>query len=83
MTPKLSFSTNTPKAPLALIATPGAKELTQLIDKRLIEWYKSVDTENTLQKDTFIIEATCPRFTNGDGKGMIMETVRGKDLFII
>ena len=83
MTSLLSFAENRPKAPLALIATPGARELTQFVDKNLVEWYKSKDGDNSFKKDTFIIDATCPRFTNGDGKGMIMETVRGKDLFII
>ena len=83
MTSLLSFAENRPKAPLALIATPGARELTKLVDKNLVEWYKSKDGDNSFKKDTFIIDATCPRFTNGDGKGMIMETVRGKDLFII
>lgn len=82
MTSRLSFEENRPKAPLALIATPGARELTELVDKRLVEWYKSKDVGDTFRKDTFIIDATCPRFTNGDGKGMIMETVRGKDLFV-
>lgn len=36
MTPDFSVYTETPSAPIALIATPGAEELAQLIDKRLI-----------------------------------------------
>lgn len=83
MTSKFSLSTARPKGPLALIATPGARELTKLIDRNLVEWYKSVDVDGSLKKDTFIIDSSCPRFTNGEGKGMIMETLRGKDLFVV
>ena len=83
MTSKFTLSTSRPKGPLAIIATPGARELAELIDKKLVEWYKSVGIEGSLQKDTFIIDSSCPRFTSGDGKAIIMETLRGKDLFII
>ncbi len=83
MTSKFTLSTARPKGPLALIATPGARELTELVDKSLVEWYKSVDVDGSLKKDTFIIDSACPRFTNGEGKGMVMETLRGKDLFVI
>ena len=80
---KFTLSTARPKGPLALISTPGARELTQLVDKNLVEWYKSVDVDGSLKKDTFVIDASYPRFTNGEGKAMVMETLRGKDLFII
>ena len=83
MTSKFTLSTARPKGPLALIATPGARELTELVDKNLVEWYKSVDVDGSLKKDTFIIDSACPRLTNGEGKGMVMETLRGKDLFVI
>lgn len=83
MTSKFTLSTSRPKGPLAIIATPGARELAELIDKKLVEWYKSVGIEGSLQKDTFIVDSSCPRFTSGDGKAIIMETLRGKDLFII
>ena len=83
MTSKFTLSTSRPKGPLAILATPGARELAELIDKKLVEWYKSVGIEGSLQKDTFIIDSSCPRFTSGDGKAIIMETLRGKDLFII
>lgn len=36
-----------------------------------------------MEVDTFSIENHCPRFSSGDGKGMINSTVRGYDLFFI
>lgn len=84
MTPDLSLFGETPSAPLAIVATPGAEELAQMIDKRLISMFKDTALcKNRLHKDTFIIKSACPRFTSGDAKGIIYETVRGKDLYII
>lgn len=83
MTPDFSVFTETPSAPIALIATPGAEELAQLIDKRLITLFSESHLGKKLHKDTFILKSDCPRFTNGDAKGIIYETVRGKDLYII
>lgn len=83
MTPDLSVYGETPSAPIALIATPGAEELAQLIDKRLITLLSESHLGKKLHKDTFILKSDCPRFTSGDAKGIIYETVRGKDLYII
>ncbi|MCM1305800.1 MAG: ribose-phosphate pyrophosphokinase [Bacteroides sp.] len=83
MTPDFSVFGETPSAPIALIATPGAEELATLIDNRLIKLFSESHLGKKLQKDTFIIKSDCPRFTNGDAKGLIYETVRGKDLYFI
>lgn len=83
MTPDFSIFGETPSAPIAIIATPGAEELAQLIDKRLINLFSESHLGKKLHKDSFILKADCPRFTNGDAKGIIYETVRGKDLYII
>jgi ribose-phosphate pyrophosphokinase len=84
MTPEFSVFGEKPDAPLAIIATPGAEDLAKQIDKRLVAMYNDGATgKSRLSKDTFIIKSDCPRFTNGDAKGIIYETVRGKDLYII
>ena len=72
-----------PVAPLAIIATPGADDFAKLIDKRLVEMFKGTDHAPQDGKDSYIIETLYPRFTSGDGKALITETVRGKDLYII
>jgi len=83
MTPDFSVFGETPSAPIALIATPGAEELANLIDKRLIKLFSESHLGKKLKRETFLIKSDCPRFTNGDAKGLIYETVRGKDLYII
>ena len=66
-------------ADLRLLACPGAEELTALIDKHLVEWAKSAGVE----KESFIIPCECPRFQSGDAKGLVRESVRGDDIFIV
>lgn len=83
MTPDFSVYGQTQHAPIGIIATPGAEELASLIDKRLIKLFSEAHIDTQLHNDTFILKSDCPRFTNGDAKGIIYETVRGKDLYII
>ena len=79
VTPAQFFSTDRQVASLALIACPGAEEFTSLIDKHLVAWGKEVG----IDKDTFIVPSDCPRFQNGDAKGLVKESVRGYDVFIV
>ena len=79
VTPAQFFSTDRQVASLALIACPGAEEFASLIDKHLVAWGKEVG----IDKDTFIVPSDCPRFQNGDAKGLVKESVRGYDVFIV
>ncbi|MDR2267709.1 MAG: ribose-phosphate pyrophosphokinase [Christensenellaceae bacterium] len=79
------FDNASPVAPLGLIVLKGAEKLGKLIDSYLVSWYnKDVGFKNPrFKKDTFIIETQCPRFSTGDGKGIIEESVRGYDVYIL
>lgn len=66
-------------ADLGLIAAPGAEELTQKIDYHLVRWAQEAGMAN----ETFVVESECPRFSSGDGKGLIKQSVRGDDLYIV
>lgn len=67
-------------ADLGLIAVPGAEELTRKIDHHLAHWAREAGMQKS---DTFIIESECPRFSSGDGKGLIKSTIRGDDLYLV
>lgn len=73
------FNHTTNVAPLGLIVMDSAKELGDKIDKYLVAWAK----KGGFETDTFKVESECPRFSSGDGKGLIKSTIRGMDLFII
>ena len=79
VTPAHFFNPERQEASLALIACPGAEELTRLVDQHLVNWGKEVG----IQKDTFIVACDCPRFQSGDAKGLVKESVRGYDVFLV
>lgn len=76
---KVIFEENSRVAPLGVIAMESATELGNKINNYLIRWAKEGGTEY----DTFLVDAACPRFSSGDAKGIIKESVRGKDLFLL
>ena len=78
-TKKILFDTQTRVAPLGLIAMNGTQELGNKINDYLVKWGKDHGMEN----DSYLIETDCPRFSSGEGKGLIKSTVRGNDLFIL
>lgn len=80
------FDEPTAVAPLGLIVMEGARELGDKVDKYLVNWYNrdlGKHNSNFVKRDTFILQSSCPRFTTGDGKGMISDSVRGRDLYIL
>lgn len=66
-------------ASLGIIATDGAKELGTKIDEYLVEW----SANTPYAQDSYLVETECPRFSSGDGKGLIKTSIRGDDIFII
>jgi ribose-phosphate pyrophosphokinase len=66
-------------APLSIIAMQSSKELGDKINNHLVEWA----SQGKRPQDTFLVEAECPRFSSGDGKGIIHSSIRGDDLFIL
>ena len=80
-----------PFGPLGLIAMPGCEELGHKVNSWLMTWYEQQDAlEDTplfslmgYNRQDFLIEAHCPRFGTGEGKGMIKSSVRGYDIYIL
>ncbi len=66
-------------APLKIIALKGTEELASKVDYYLVNWAKKAGWNF----DTFLMPAECPRFTSGEAKGIIYESVRGDDLFCL
>jgi len=65
-------------APLKIIALEGASELAHKVDYYLVNWARGAGWDI----DTFLLPAECPRFTSGEAKGIIYDSVRGDDLFV-
>lgn len=80
------FDHPSPAGPLGVIVLDGAKSFGGLVDNYLVNWYNrdlSKGNEKFKKKETFILDTSFPRFTTGDGKGTINDSVRGLDLYII
>ena len=60
---------------LCVIGMRGCEEFTARIDNYLKEWRCTTES--------FVVEAHCPRFGTGEGKGYLDASVRGNDIFIV
>lgn len=69
-------------ADLGIIPINVSQELTDKICYHLTKLYADLEDSN-FNKEDVIIEAVCPRFQTGDGKAVLKQSVRGKDLFLI
>ena len=78
-----------PVAPLGVIAMRGCEEMGKAVNNYLTKWQVDNSTDERLhsfygsEANGFLIHTNCPRFGTGEGKGMILDSVRGYDLYII
>ena len=80
-----------PVGPLGLIAMPGTEEIGEKVNNWLKKWQTyteesmpgDMSTTPGAERQDFLISVTCPRFGNGEGKGMIKESIRGYDMYIL
>lgn len=80
-----------PAGPLGLIAMRGCEELGDKVNAWLMKWRDHMEMQEEVplfsapgvERENFLIKAYCPRFGTGEGKGMIKESVRGYDIYII
>ena len=79
-----------PVGTLGMIALEGCLPLGKQIDQYLVKWRTERENEhkNSLafsgyQRPSYLIGAKVPRFGSGEAKGMILESVRGCDLYLL
>jgi len=79
-----------PVGSLGVIPLKGCHSLGEKIDYYLVKWRTERESEHKeslafsgYQRDSYLLEAKVPRFGSGEAKGVIMESVRGTDLFIL
>ena len=81
---------NIPVGALGIIALDGCNEMGNKVNDYLVQWrkednhaHKNDIVFNGYEKDTYLIDAKVPRFGSGEAKGIINESVRGKDLYLM
>lgn len=79
-----------PVGTLGIIALESSKTLGDKVNNYIIDWRNSRDGEHTTtiafagyQRESYLLNASCPRFGSGEAKGVIKESVRGSDLYLL
>ena len=81
---------NIPVGSLGIIALDGCQDKVAKVDEYLVKWRKEANHEHKdnvvfagYEQDSYLIDAKVPRFGSGEAKGIIEESVRGKDLYLV
>ncbi len=79
-----------PVGSLRVIPLEGCRELGEKVDRYLVRWRTERENEHKdslafagYQRDSYILDARIARFGSGEAKGVINESVRGTDLYLI
>ncbi len=86
----INLEKSTPVAPLRLAVLDSCMPLGTEVNKFLAQFRQQENlSEHTSTrmsehiKDSYLLDIACPRFGSGEAKGIIKETIRGTDLFIM
>lgn len=79
-----------PVGPLGIVALKSCTELGQKVDAYIAKWrherennHDSTIVFKGYEKDSYLLDVSTPRFGSGEAKGVIKESVRGDDLYIM
>ena len=79
-----------PTAPLKIVALESCKELGNKVNDYIVSFRKEASVEfpelasiANYNLDTYLAEGACPRFGSGEAKGILKESIRGNDLYIM
>ena len=79
-----------PVAPLKILALENCKELGDRVNEYLVDFRQHVNNNikedpafREYSVDNYLINASCPRFGSGESKGILKESVRGDDVFLL
>lgn len=76
-----------PVGRLGIISPYSCAELGAKVDNYLVTWRKKRHNEGVLyegyDRDTYLIASDLPRFGSGEAKGVLKESVRGDDIYIL
>ena len=79
-----------PYGTLGIIPLASCTKMGEKVDKFLVDWreQREHESESTLafngyKRDSYILDARTPRFGSGEGKGVLNDSVRGSDLYIM
>ncbi len=78
-----------PVGSLGIIALKGCENMAEKIDSYLVKWRTERESEHKeslafsgYMRPSYLLKADVPRFGSGEAKGLILESVRGTDLYL-
>ncbi len=79
-----------PTAPLKIAALDSCKDFAQKVNDYIVS-FRQTSTEEfpdtaklaNYSCNNYLIESSCPRFGSGEAKGVLKESIRGADLFVM
>ena len=79
-----------PVGNLGILALESSREMGNRVNDYIVEWRQErsrmeapASSIADYSKDSYLIDCACPRFGSGEAKGLIRESVRGDDLFLL
>ena len=80
------FRNSIPVGDLGIIPLQSCSELGNMVNEYIVDWRK--EREGVLHqddkiKDSYIVNTKCSRFGSGEAKGTILDSIRGKDLYLL
>ena len=87
---KKEYYDSAPVGRLGIIPLESCRTIGGKIDRYIAEWRGDRDVKNPLsgnyegyQRDSYVISAKTPRFGSGEAKGILEESIRGDDIYIL
>ena len=88
--PQEHYIETIPVGPLGIVATKSCESLGKKVNDYIVSWRNKRDNEHTstiafagYQRDSYLVDADCPRFGSGEAKGVLRTSIRGDDLYIM
>ena len=79
-----------PYGTLGIISLKSCSAMGEKVDEYLVNWREQREHENQsnlafsgYKRDSYVVSASTPRFGSGEGKGVLNDSVRGYDLYIM
>ena len=84
------YTATIPYGTLGIIPLKSCSAMGEKVDEYLVNWREQREHENQsnltfsgYKRDSYVVSASTPRFGSGEGKGVLNDSVRGYDLYIM
>jgi ribose-phosphate pyrophosphokinase len=79
-----------PVGNLGILALESSRDMGKRVNDYIVDWRQErsqlqapATSMAGYSRDSYLIDCACPRFGSGEAKGLIRESVRGDDLFLL